>query len=553
MDTRFENLWRANHLPFDRNAFRVIQPTGPSVTRAIGKWCVEDAVSISPEMVEVVFKFFPELRKYPVLCNVSTTPTLDDFTFASAFPLWLSGMEQYEAGQRSLYDPEVKFNKSSIPGPILSAEVGDDGKRIKTKDEALTVYPLYSLSYADRCHMIPALYSVSGKEELIKKAKWETGNIRSFAPMPLDAHLESMYLFSGIHIRMAELAHERESPIGVGWINQHGGFINEMRFRDRALWNVDSDVEKWDAKFSRLLHWIECGWHMRVAKKFNYKSLVDGIDACDSIYAIFRDMAYTYVFNPLDQSVLLFDVGQPSGTTKTSYSNSTGHMFIGCYHYVKCKHILANNTNLRFNWSQFCKDVTFKVYGDDNGTQVWNPELVPFYSFEKLDETYRAFNLSLDKSKSLFRKSVLPSTDAPGMQWLGFRCGPDYVPMFDAEKAACSMLNPTKNLAPPQALLKAVSLMINVTFSDELLFDTIRLYAQNLVKECGLEVPNFGWVSYATIPTREDCVRFWTGDESGKPLDPFLNFCHNNFKPIEEFELARGLSTPLGGVLLNNV
>lgn len=505
----FDQLWIQNELSstYDKEAYRVIQPTTPSVTRAISKWAVEDQVCLTPEMVEFVYKYLPELRKYPIFCRVSETSTLDFETFCAAFLLWLDCMEQYKAPQRRLDDPEVKFNKSTVAGPVYSSA------KIPDKEDGLKIYPVYSLSWAERCHYIPTLYGHSGKEELIKKSKYETGNIRGFAPMPLDGHVECMYLFSGIHIRMADLAHDKMSPIGVGWRNQHGGFMNEMKYRATARLNVDSDVEKWDAKFSRVLHWMECGWHLEVAKEYSYRSLSPDVTACDAIYSTFRDMACTYVYNSLDGSVLYFDVGQPSGTTKTSYSNSTGHVFISCYHYVSAKEKISGEKMVRYNWPAMCKDVTFKVYGDDNGTCVFADNLVKYYSFEELDKTYKCFNLSLDRSKTIITDNPRRCDQHPGVQWLGFRCGANFEPMFDTNKALCSMLNPSKRMPPDQRLLKAVSLMINITFSDRIAFETIRQYALNLVKS-GVVPPNYGFSKYSSVPTHSDCVSFWSGEES---------------------------------------
>lgn len=161
------------------------------------------------------------------------------------------------------------------------------------------------------------------------------------------------------------------------------------------------------------------------------------------------------------------------------------------------------------------RNYIFKLYGDDNNEAI-TEKYAHLYTFENRAKAYASLGVLLSKDKDV-------ESDSPiGHVWLGKiidwnEAAQAWVGKVNANKTLCSLLNlEGQNLDPEIVYMRTIALMVESTWTEPL-FSYIRSYAQWLHGQVQLhyldEVGDYGrW--FASVPTREMCQKFWTGQES---------------------------------------
>jgi len=247
------------NVAYDRDAFRVIQPTRPSLQKALYSLLEHEPMKIHPDIWELICKQYPLMRSTTSIVEVSS----DDFTpldpelFEHALNIYADGMRKFYGPQLFLWNS--RQNLSTSPGP--------DAKSVGclSKEEYLFSHVEHAMSWSDREE--PVVFSVAGKTEPIKRSKWETGTIRPFNVQHAASHFETANQFCAANKKMAEEGESLRSPVAVGWAQQNGKFIHMMKSLDlpplgQSYKTFSGDAKGWDKFFEKLFWQLEFAWRL---------------------------------------------------------------------------------------------------------------------------------------------------------------------------------------------------------------------------------------------------------------------------------------------------
>lgn len=528
-DPEWRGVAKEDGLDYDSNAFRVIQPTRPQMDSALKRLLENEPLSFHPSVWDVICEVYPCLKATEPVIRLSTEPTskLDPDVLRRALWIYKSHMMQY-------YGPQLGLQHSEIN---LTTSAGPKGKAMgyKKKSEYLRDHYDWCTSWCDR-EDDPMIFDISGKTELIKEKKWRTGRIRPFEPQDLESLLECINQFGGGNSRMAYEGSRPRCPISVGHVQQHAGFRNLMDVLGTCLRVFSGDADGWDTRYQQLFWQLEFGWRLECAIDYDYITLT-GRSGKDVLTRL-----YQRIFNGFSKPLLWYAPGgflvvvyiMPSGCALTTYANSSGHFFIQAYHWVDASLQTGRDID-DLREDDFLKEVIVNLYGDDNLGGVWNHALIPFYTYEARSKTYQLFGQRLKFEDDMYSETPI------GHKWLGFTCGPDHVPLFDELKAKCSMEWPTGGLTPEDRYMKAISIMLNVTFSSPKVVQSLGKYIRVLQSKYALAFPRATKLSKTLVPSMHDLKSFWLATESGHGedswwLEVFETLMKDNFEDDEQEE-----------------
>jgi len=352
-------------------------------------------------------------------------------------------------------------------------------------------------------HSYPILFKQSGKIELVKIAKINANDIRGFTVSPLDFVMFTARLKQDFDEKLSRFANfHGHNPCKVGMIMQHGGFSRWGAYLDVAPdWlKISEDAVKYDSTWmmraARVAQAVRLQAHDETSMPIQeFSSRLD--------YSVEQDI-HSCIHLPSGQ-VVMKDTGLNSGTVATSYDGSMSHT-------AESHYVVRRVTGLNADPNAYGimrRKYRFGVYSDDKNSSV-HPDWAEMFTFEARAKAYAELGITLDKTKDVSSYSL------EGHQWLGKtfkKLDGKYVPVANRNKILCSLRNIEAKMSDEIHLARALSLMVEATFTD--CFEWIRgyvLWLLQFIEKPEVEDDLGRWL--LSVPTYRQCVRFWLGQES---------------------------------------
>ena len=508
---------------YDPDQFRVIEPTKATLDRALLSLIEHEPLSISQEHYDAIVDVFPCLKKTKPIVTISDNPTLDAdiIPFKQAIHMYRDYVSKFYGPQQLLADGVQN----------LSTSAGPQAKSMGLNKKSDLIEADYDFATNWSSTDDPLFFGISGKTELIKKSKYANGIIRPFEPQDARSHFECAFQFGGCNARMAEHGNSLSSPIAIGFVQQRN-YIELMTYLKHQLKVFSGDTEGWDKRYEQLFYQLEFGWRLECALQYGYMTLTmeTGEEVLVRLYQrIFNGYARPIVwYSPGGFLIILYIM--PSGSTLTSYANSTGHSFLQFFHYADTRKKLGHS---RTTFQDFQRDIMVKLYGDDNLGAIKkgaDPRLTEFYTYEARLATYAKFSQKLKLADDMYSDSPV------GHTWLGFVCDENMHPQFNTNKAFCSMHWPNGGLSPEERYMKAICIMLNCAYAPNEVYQEFVRYLSSLMDEyADVEFPAITSLSPQLIPTQRQLRNFWLrGESSNRWWKDFEEFMCVNYAEEEQ-------------------
>lgn len=478
VDREFEYYRQTHPIEFDDRAYNVIRDTFVGVNKSVLKYDNPEGIQVPPDIWEASL---------------------------AAVKRQLSFLE----GQCVILPMgQVEIVKSTSPGYVYTSTLG-----CKTKEEAVRKHFSLVAWFWFRAHIeqYPVLWKQSGKVELAKRAKLDNNDIRGFTVSPVDLNVSLACMNDDFDKKLLQYgnAFERTSS-RYGMVMQHGGFSAYWQWmaqgRPAGSRFTSSDVDKFDAAFKRALFEAE----MQVRFMAWDKKGITVEEWWERMNYYYQETIESYIVLPTGQ-VVQKHTGNPSGKKGTTVSNIIGHMLVKEVAFRYQTGLGASPLAER----EKKEHVRDSVYGDDGNDSV-SPKYAPYYDFTHRSRAYSLFRWTLSQTKDV-------DTGVPlGHTWLGKLVGMwngHYVPIVKPDKVLCSLRNlEARAISPGVRYVRALALLVESTFTEPLQ-TWLRAYVHHLfdqgaaAKVVGKDRLAFGpWLT--SVPTHEDCVRFWLGQEA---------------------------------------
>lgn len=349
----------------------------------------------------------------------------------------------------------------------------------------------------------PILWKQAGKVELVKKAKIEKNDIRGFTIAPLDFVIFASRLMQDFNDKLSTYANlHGHNPTKVGMVMQKGGFSAWAKYMDVEGWlKISEDVVKYDSTWSEFVGAQPC-YEVRVMAD---SGVID--DFALRLQYVYEQDIYSVIVLPSGE-VVQKCIGMNSGKVSTSYDGSISHTCQSHYVARRCSGIDASPDG----YLEQKRNYRFGMYSDDKNSAV-SQKWAPLFTFERRQSAYRELGLDLDAGKDIESMSLT------GHQWLGKTFdlrGGVYVPVANRLKVLCSLRNLEGVKKDEIHLARALALMVEATFTD--IFPWIRNYVLWLMSITAVSPADSTeyekWLY--SVPTYEQCVRFWLGLENSR-------------------------------------
>jgi hypothetical protein len=329
--------------------------------------------------------------------------------------------------------------------------------------------------------MVPPVWKVVDKTEWYAAADLDNDKVRTFIIPPTCFLFWQKVLF----LKQNE-AMKMQHSSAYGF-NPYGGGVDRIA----QLLNVNSvfinyDVVGWDRKLP-VMHTIY---------KLRLLFLPDEVLRLGEWVA---KHTCTSLMLHADGTVLLrYDVGNNSGSGCTTNDNILGHDFISS---------MALFELFEGDSAKLDKCVTF-LFGDDNVSSLVDTDKDVEATFR---EVFRLFGLELDP---FFKTSTLE-----GVEFLGFHfhyLDGWWIPKYKAGRIMAAFCFDIEKKTLSASLSKAYSLVIMSAGGDRELFELMRVALDYYLEELkDSDDPTImGYVSMG-VPTFQDCMCFYTGQEGG--------------------------------------
>lgn len=354
--------------------------------------------------------------------------TVEDFGTAR-FNRTIKFMERvyrYQKGKcRPLPLDEVMYNPDSAIGYICKKYManayllGHTRERIRTKGKLFELCPRLLEWYVQWGwrFKIPVLWETSGKAEILKQTKVDSGDIRTFTFADPFFTVAYSHLVSGIKVVTKMMANSfgfSSIRMGVTFIK---GNYTDMMERLRPTITVKGDCKKWDSRFMTVLK-KACD-HMKQYKLGTTPYANEG----QAIEHYSDQCQYSCVRMPGGH---IYYLGQKkSGDPCTTDDNSDGHEFI------LCDHLCDASEELGVDPYSIYRQCEWNLYSDDhlNGYPDFMEEYI---TFPRRQAAYRRAGQELhEPPNDVIQRGPL------GLSFLGataYEKNGYYVPQYDFQR-----------------------------------------------------------------------------------------------------------------------
>lgn len=455
---------------------------------------------ITPEQLRKFNYMFDNPRNVEVSVLKYDGPDLDDSVIdrqaAQKADFYMENVFLREHfGTKRIFEwDEVTYQPTTSPGPMLK------DFDIKTKREAFECAAADIQDFWENAHIYgyPCIWSVSGKNELLKEKKIVSDDIRTFISPDAGfaACCKRLYLDqnNGLH-------YKKFGDFMCGFSKHRRGWndLKEYLMHGKPRKIIETDLRKWDSNmmsilFDRIRRWR---WMM-------YKPEFQTPE---------NKLRHDYYYQQIQKSkmklpngyVVQKEKGNPSGSDNTTEDNCLGNLWSLAYSYFR----IYPEKNIE----DFILEVVFALYADDMVLAVSDSE--GRISIDTLKQAYGELGMEIDQTKSKEQENM------DGITFLGsefrqrFIYGQEVcVPVPNREKMLCSLFWRAKQCTYAD-LYQISNSLAQESFFDDYLFG----FFQDLSREISsLSFDELGRDEYKriqmlkpTFPTRDAMMSLYLG------------------------------------------